>query len=71
MGGGGGQGNNLQMKQKKESPEKDLNEIELSNALNIEFRVMVIRMLKILTEEYIKLNGNYKKINGNYISIKK
>lgn len=56
---------------KKKSPEKDLNEIEVSNALNTEFRVMVIRMLKIFTEEYIKLNGNYKKINGNYISIKK
>ena len=36
------QRNNLQMKGKEESPEKELSEIEASNLSNIEFKVMVI-----------------------------
>ena len=50
-------------KEKEEYPEKELNEIEVTNLLDIEFKVMVIRMLKELSE-------NYKELNGNYISMK-
>lgn len=35
-------------KQKEESPQKELNEMELSNLSEIEFRVMATRMLKEL-----------------------
>ena len=42
----GRQRNNLQMKEEEESPEKELNEIEVSKLSDIEFKVMVIRMFK-------------------------
>ena len=41
-----------------------LNEIEASNLSDKEFKVMVIRMLKEIRE-------NWKELNGNYISMKK
>ena len=49
----GRQRNNLQMKEKEESPEKELNEIEESKLPDTEFKVMVTRMLKELNEKYI------------------
>ena len=54
----GRQRNNPRMKDKEESPEKQLNEIGGSNFLDIEFKVMVIKMLKELNENYIELSGN-------------
>ena len=54
---------NMKMKKKEESSEKELKEIEASNLPNIEFKVVVITMLKELSE-------NYKELNGNYISMK-
>ena len=35
-------------KQKEKSPENELNEIEVSDLSDVEFKVMVIRMLKEL-----------------------
>ena len=35
------QKNNLQVKENKKSPEKELNEIEANNLSDIEFKVMV------------------------------
>ena len=58
------QRNNPQMKEKKESPDKRLNEIEARNLSDTEFKEMVIRMLK-------KLNENYKELSGNFIIMKK
>ena len=49
--------NNLQTKEKEESPEKQLNEVEASKLLDLECKVMVIRMLK-------KLSDNYKEVSG-------
>ena len=46
----GRQRNNPQSKGKRESPEKELNEIEASNLSDTEFKVMVIKMLKQLSE---------------------
>ena len=56
--------NNPESNGKEESPEKQVNEIEASNLSDIEFKVMVIRMLKELSE-------NYKDLSGNYINMKK
>ena len=53
----GRQRNNPQMKEKEDSPEKELNEIEASNVSDIEFKVMVIRMLKELSENYIRIKN--------------
>ena len=59
----GRQRNNPQSKGKEESPERVLNETEASSISDIEFKVMVIRVLKALSE-------NYKGISGNYINMK-
>ena len=35
-----------QMKEQNKTPEKELNELEISNTSNTEFKTLVIRMLK-------------------------
>lgn len=47
------------MKEKEETPEKELNKMEASNLSDIEFKVMVIKMLKEFSENYKKLSRNY------------
>ena len=54
----------MQSKGMEDSPLKELNEIEVSKLSDIEFQVMVIKMLKDLTH-------NYKELGENYISMKK
>ena len=39
-----------QMKEKIKTPEKELNKMEISNLSDAEFKTLVIRMLKELTE---------------------
>ena len=56
------------MKGKEESSERVLNEIEASQALDIEFKTMVIRKIN---ENYQKLHRNYEELTAKYISIKK
>ena len=51
----GRQRNNPQSKIKEESPEKELNEIEASNLSAIQFEIVIIRMLKDLSENFNKL----------------
>ena len=46
------------------SPVKELNEMETSKLSDIEFKRMVMRILKELTD-------NYKELSGNYNSMKK
>ena len=43
------QRNMAQMKEQNETPEKELNEMEISNLSDAEFKPLVIRMLKELT----------------------
>ena len=50
----GKQRNKPQMKEQKESPEKELNEMEASNLSHIEFKVMVTRMLNKMKKGYRK-----------------
>ena len=40
----------VQMKEQNKTPEKDLNETEIANLSDAEFRTLVIRMLRELTE---------------------
>ena len=47
-----------QMKDQIKTPEKELNEMEISNLLDAEFKTLVIRMLKELSED---LNSTRKK----------
>ena len=61
----GRQRNNPHMKGKGESSERMLNEIEASQLSDIEFKAMVIRKLKELTDNYQKLQGNYDELTAN------
>ena len=48
---------------KRRNPQKkELNEIEASNLSDIEFKIMVKRMLKELSENYKELYGSYKEL---------
>ena len=55
---------NMQSKGKGDSPLKALNEMEVMKLSDIEFKIMVMKMLKELTD-------NYKELCENYISMKK
>ena len=63
---------------KRRNPQKkELNEIEASNLSDIEFKVMVIRILKVLSENYISMkkdtetkNKNRKEMNNKISEIK-
>ena len=59
------------MKGREEASERMLTEIEASQLSDIEFKVMVIRKLNELTENYQKLQGNYNELTVNYINMKK
>ena len=45
------QRNMAQMKEQNKNPEKELNEMEVSNLSDAEFRTLVMRMLKELGED--------------------
>ena len=59
----GRQKKNMQSKGMEDSPLKELNEMEETKLSDIEFKLMVIKMLKELTD-------NYKELSENYISMK-
>ena len=48
-----------------------LNEIEVSQLSDTEFKTMVIRKLNELSVNYQKLKGNYEELTTNCISIKR
>ena len=50
---------NLQLKGMEDSPLKGLNKMEAGKLSDIEFKRMVIRILKELTDNYKKLSKNY------------
>ena len=54
----GRQRNKPQINGKEEASERMLNEIEASQLSDIEFKAMVIRKLKELTENFQKTQGN-------------
>ena len=61
------QRNMAQMKEQIKGPEKELKELEISNLSDAEFKTLVIRMLKELSEDL----SSIKKIQSemNYILI--
>ena len=48
----------------EDSPLKELKEMEVTKLSDIKFKIMVMKMLKELTD-------NYKELSENYISMKK
>ena len=50
-----------QMKVQIKTPEKELNEMEISNLLDAEFKTLVIRMLKELSKDLSRIKkSSYK-----------
>ena len=60
----GRQKKSMQSKGMEDSLLKQLNKMEVTNVSDMEFKIMVIKMLKELTD-------NYKELSENYISMKK
>ena len=50
---------NMKSKGMEDSTLKELNEMELSTLTDIEFKIMVIRILRELTDNYKALSENY------------
>ena len=59
------------MKGKREDSETMLNEREVNQLSDVEFKELVIRKLNGLTENYQKLQGNYTELTANCINMKK
>ena len=55
----GRQNNNMQSKGMEDSPPKELNEMEVSKLSDIEFKIMVIMMIKELTDNCKEMSENY------------
>ena len=55
------QGNISQMKEQEKSPDKELNEMEASNLPDAEFKTLVLRMFKELSETFNEEIGHVKK----------
>lgn len=51
--------NNLQMKNEN-SPEEERNEMEIRNLSDIEFRIMMVKMLKSMRKKYSKYENRNK-----------
>ena len=50
---------NMQSKEMEDPPLKELNEVEVTKQPDIEFKIMIIKMLKELTHSYTELSENY------------
>ena len=59
------QRNMCQMKTQEKALEKELNKMEISNLLDMEFKTLAIRMLSELTGRIDQLNENFNKETGN------
>ena len=51
----------VQMKEQIKTPEKELNEIRISNLSDAEFKTLVIRMLKALSEDLSSIKRSSQK----------
>ena len=54
------QRNMTQMKEQNKTPEKELNKIEIANILDAEFKTLLIRLLRELTEYNHKIKEEMK-----------
>ena len=57
------QRNMAQIKEQIQTPEKELNKMEISNLSDAEFKTLVVRMFKELSENFNNLNKN--NLQGN------
>ena len=64
------QRNMTQMKEQIKTPEKDLNKIKTSNLSDVEFKTLVIRMLKELSEDFNSIAMIQSETTDTLIEIK-
>ena len=64
------QRNMAQMKEQNKTPEKELNKMEISNLSDAEFKTLVIRMLKKLTEDLNSIKKIQSETKDTLIEIK-
>ena len=64
------QRNMAQMKGQIKTPEKELNEMEISNLSDAEFKTLVIRMLKELREDLSSIKKTQSEMKDTLIEIK-
>ena len=58
------------MEEQIKTPEKELNKMEISNLSNTEFKTLVIRMLKQLSEDLISIRKIHSETKGTLIKIR-
>ena len=64
------QRNMAQMKEKIKTPEKELNKMEISNLSDAEFKTLVIRILKELSEDIYSIKQIYSETKDTLNEIK-
>ena len=64
------QRNMAQMKEQIKTPEKELNEMEISNLSNAELQTLVIRMLKEFSEDLNRIKKIQSEMKDSLIKIK-
>ena len=65
------QRNMAQIKELIKTPEKELNRMEISNLSDAEFKTLVIRMLKELSEDLNSIRKIQSEMKGSLIKLKK
>ena len=64
------QRNMAQMKKQIKTPEKELNETEISNLSDAEFKTLVIKMLKELSEDFSSIKKIQPEMRDSLIELK-
>ena len=64
------QRNMAQMKEQTKTPEKELNTVEINNQLDAEFKPLVIRMLKELSEDLNSIKKIQSEMKDTLLEIK-
>ena len=59
-----------QMKEQMKTPDKELNEMEISNVYNAEFKMLVIRMLKELNKYLNSIKKIQSEMKSTLLEIK-
>ena len=59
-----------QMKEQNKTPEKELNKMEISNLREAEFKTLLIRMLKELSENFNSIKKDMETIKKNQSEMK-
>ena len=62
-------GNMAQMKEQIKTPEKELNEMQISNLSDAEFKTLVIRMVKELNEDLSNIKKTQSEMKDSVIEI--